>query len=163
MEISKEKKKITNKTITINRTFHLPVDTVWKAWTDPETCKKWWGPLAYTCTVCKIDLKVGGKCLSNMVGKNGKEMFSTGTYKEIIPGRKLVVTDSFADKNGNITGPPEGIPGNWPKELLITVEMQEKNGKTEFSLTHEGLPTEASDDCFKSWNESFDKLEDNLK
>ena len=32
------------KTITIKRTFNLPLTTVWKAWTEPESFKKWWGP-----------------------------------------------------------------------------------------------------------------------
>ncbi len=163
MEISQKKSTITNKTILIKRTFNLPVDTVWDAWTDPETCKKWWGPHEYTCTVCKMDLKIGGKYLSNMKGKNGEEMFSTGTYKEIVPKKKLVMTDSFSDKDGNITAPPQGMSGNWPKELLITVEMQEKNGKTEFSLSHEGMPSEMYDECVKGWNECFDKLENKLK
>ena len=38
------------KTITIKRTFNLPLNTVWKAWTDPETMKKWWGPEEYGVT-----------------------------------------------------------------------------------------------------------------
>jgi uncharacterized protein YndB with AHSA1/START domain len=35
------------KTITIKRTFNLPITTVWRAWTFPDDCKKWWGPKEY--------------------------------------------------------------------------------------------------------------------
>jgi len=28
------------KTLTIDRTFDLPLSSMWKAWTDPEYCKK---------------------------------------------------------------------------------------------------------------------------
>jgi hypothetical protein len=31
-----------------------------------------------------------------------KKIWSTGRYKEIIPLRKIVLTDSFADSEGNI-------------------------------------------------------------
>jgi uncharacterized protein YndB with AHSA1/START domain len=160
---TKEKSALRHKTLSIKRIVDLPIDTVWKAWTDPETYKKWWGPYDYTCTYCKIDLEVGGNYLSNMKNEKGEEIFGTGTYKEIVPKKKLVMTDNFSDANGNITGPPKGMQGDWSKELLITVELQEKNEKTELSLTHEGMPVEVYDDCIKGWNESFDKLEKNLK
>jgi uncharacterized protein YndB with AHSA1/START domain len=128
-----------------------------------EANKKWWGPSDYTCTFCKIDLNVGGKYLSNMKNKKGEEMFGTGVYKEIVPKKKLVMTDNFSDEKGNITGPPKGMPGDWSKEMVVTIDLQDKNGKTEFSLTHQGLPVEAYEDCIKGWNESLDKLEKNLK
>jgi uncharacterized protein YndB with AHSA1/START domain len=160
---TKEKSALKHKTIVIKRTFNLPVETVWTAWTDPETFKKWWGPDDYTCTYCKIDLNVGGNYLANMKGKNGDELFSAGTYQEIVPNKKLVMTDHFSDEKGNVTDPPQGTPGDWSKELLITVELQDKNGKTDFSLTHQGMPVEAYDDCIKGWSESLDKLEKKLK
>lgn len=160
---TKEKSALKHKTVFIKRTFNLPIDTVWKAWTEPETFKKWWGPYDYTCTICKIDLNVGGKYLYNMKGNNGTEMFGTGTYKEIIPKKKLVMTDNFSDEKGNITDAPIGMQGDWSKELLITIELQDKNDKTEFSLTHQGMPIEAYDDCTQGWKESLDKMEEKLK
>jgi uncharacterized protein YndB with AHSA1/START domain len=32
------------KDIIIERTFDLPVTMIWKAWTDAESLKRWWGP-----------------------------------------------------------------------------------------------------------------------
>src|SRR6476620_314837 len=106
------------KPIVINRTFNLPVDTVWKAWSDPESFKKWWGQKNYTCPHCTIEFKVGGKYLASMLDKRGgKELWSGGTYKEIVPLGKIVMTDHFSDSKGNIAPPPEGMPGQWPEEL----------------------------------------------
>jgi hypothetical protein len=34
---------------------------------------------------------------------------------------------------------------------------------TKLSEHHEGIPEEAHDDCGRGWNESFDKLENNMK
>src|SRR5256885_16049100 len=88
------------KELRIVRVFDAPRERVWKAWTDPEQVKRWWGPEHFTAPFAKIDLRVGGVYLFCMQDQDGKEYWSTGTYKEIVPQKKIVVTDSFADKNG---------------------------------------------------------------
>ena len=149
--------------IVINRVFNLPVSVVWLAWTDAEYFKKWWGPRGFTCPSSKMEAKVGGNYLSCMRGPDGKEFWSTGVVKELIPERKLVVTDSFSDDKGNIKPASEyGMPGDWPKELLITVYLEEADGATKMKLKHQGIPNEMREDCIKGWNESFDKLEENI-
>ena len=149
--------------IVINRVFDLPIGKVWQAWTEAEQFKKWWGPKDFTCPSSKMEAKVGGKYLNCMRGPDGKEYWSTGVVKELIPERKLVVTDSFSDDKGNIKPASEyGMPGNWPKELLITVYLEEADGATKMKLKHQGIPNEMREDCIKGWNESFDKLEENI-
>ena len=149
--------------IVINRVFNLPVSVVWLAWTDAEYFKKWWGPRGFTCPSSKMEARVGGKYLSCMRGPDGKEFWSTGVVKELIPERKLVVTDSFSDEKGNIKSAAEyGMPGDWPKELLITVYLEEADGATKMKLRHQGVPDEMREDCIKGWNESLDKLEENI-
>ncbi|HEV7782417.1 MAG TPA: SRPBCC domain-containing protein [Chitinophagaceae bacterium] len=150
-------------TLTLKRTFDLPVTTVWKAFSDPESFKKWWGPKEYTCPDCTIDFKVGGKYLASMQGEDGKKIWSTGTYKEIVPLKKIIVTDSFADSKGNIVPASYyNMPGKWELDCLVTVEFEEADGKTNLKLQHAGLPPEMIDDCRKGWQSSFDKLEENL-
>jgi len=149
--------------IVINRVFNLPVSVVWLAWTDAEYFKKWWGPRGFTCPSSKMEARVGGKYLNCMRGPDGKEYWSTGVVKELIPERKLVVTDSFSDDKGNIKPASEyGMTGNWPKKLLITVYLEEADGATKMKLKHQGIPNEMREDCIKGWNESFDKLEENI-
>src|SRR4030067_2100135 len=99
--------KIEGRTLTITRIFNAPRERVWKAWTDPELVKKWWGPKIFTAPHIAIDLRVGGKYLYCMKSETGEEAWkksnwSTGIYKEIKPRGKLVMTDSFADEHGNI-------------------------------------------------------------
>jgi len=148
------------KTITINRTVNLPLNTVWKSWTEPESCRKWWGPEEFTCPACNIDFKVGGKYLTAMKGPDGKETWSTGTFKEIITNKKIVFTDSFADSKGNIVPASYyNMPGEWPISLLVNVEFVEANGKTMMHLQQSGLPPEMADDCVKGWQSMFDKME----
>ncbi len=151
------------KTISIHRTLNLPLTTVWEAWSEPESFKKWWGPKEFTCPDCSIDFKVGGKFLASMQGEDGKKIWSTGTYKEIIRQKKIVVTDSFADSKGNIVPASDYKMPDMELELLVTVEFEEANGKTNISLRHAGLATEIADECIKGWQSSFDKMESNLK
>jgi len=150
--------------VVIYRVFNLPIKVVWLALTDPEYFKKWWGPKDFTCPVSKMEARVGGKYLNCMRGPDGKEYWSTGVVKEMIREKKLVITDSFADEKGNIkSGSDYGLPGNWPKELLITFELEEADGATKLKLIHEGVPGEMHDECKKGWTESLDKLEENIQ
>ena len=150
--------------VIIHRVFDLPVNKVWRALTEAEQFKKWWGPEGFTCPSSKMEARVGCKYLNCMRGPDGKEFWSTGVVKEFIPQKKLVISDHFSDDKGNIKSASAdyGMPGDWPMEFLITFELQEADGATKLKLLHEGIPEEAHDDCVKGWNESFDKLEENI-
>ncbi|HMK53920.1 MAG TPA: SRPBCC domain-containing protein [Methanobacteriaceae archaeon] len=154
---------MTNELI-INRIFDAPPEEVWKAWTDPESVKHWWGPKEFTAPVSRIDLRVGGKYLYCMRSPDGQDFWSTGTYREIVPLHRIVATDSFADEKGNVV--PASyyqMTGDWPLELLVTVTFQEQEGKTRLTLQHAGMPDSENRDLAKAgWNESLDKLAEYL-
>ncbi|MBI5323790.1 MAG: SRPBCC domain-containing protein [Ignavibacteriae bacterium] len=154
-----------NKELTIIRIFDAPRELVWKAWTEPEHFKKWLGPKNFTCPFCKIDLKVGGRYLSCMRSPEGTNFWITGEFREIIPLKRLVYTDNFADENGNeIPASQYGMPGDWSSELIVTVTFEDINGKTRLTLNHTGIPEgELSEQTTSGWNEMFDKLADILK
>lgn len=150
--------------LVITRVFNAPVERMWKAWTTLEEMKKWWGPKGFTAPVITADIRVGGKYLYCMQSPDGKQFWSTGTYKEIVPLKKLVCTDSFADENGNVVSAAHyGMTGEFPLELTFTILFEEQNGKTTITLTHDGIPGgQVLNDTRTSWNESLDKLETNL-
>src|SRR6187431_194380 len=102
MEKNQESAAKEQGSILIKRTFDLPLDTVWKAWSEAESLQEWWGPEGFSCPSCTIDFRVGGKYLASMKGPDGKEIWSTGVYKEIIPFKTIVCTDNFADSKGNV-------------------------------------------------------------
>src|SRR5512134_2988905 len=80
--------------LVITRVFDAPRELVWKAWSEPEHFKRWWGPKGFTCPVCQIDFRVGGKFLGCMRSPEGQDFWSTGVYKEIVPLERIVSTDS---------------------------------------------------------------------
>jgi uncharacterized protein YndB with AHSA1/START domain len=145
--------------IRIERTFHFPLAEVWRAWWDANRFKKWWGPKDYSCPNCTIDFKVGGKYLASMMGPDGIELWSTGIYKEIVPMKRIVYTDNFADSKGNlISGEEAGVSGDFAKELLVTLQFEGVNGTTKLVLKHEGIPSSLHDECVEGWQSSLDKL-----
>lgn len=150
--------------VVIQRVFNLPVKVVWLALTDSDYYKKWWGPRGFTTPYSQMEAKVGGHYLNCMRSPDGKDYWSTGVVKQLIPDKKLVVSDSFSDEKGNIVPASNyGMSGDWPRELLITFELEKADGATKLRLVHEGIPAEMHDECTQGWNESFDKLEDNIK
>ncbi len=162
----------------ITRIFDAPRELVWRAWTDPEMVKKWWGPKDFTAPSIKIDFKVGGKYLYCMRGPAGsdfdKDFWSAGTFKEIVPMEKIVVTDHFSDENGNKVDPTTyGMSKDLPKEMDVTVTFEEYPqagaGKTKFTIAYARPQSDAAYEAMlksgmeQGWNQSFDKLEQALK
>ena len=155
------------RTLVIDRVFDAPRELVWKAWTDPEMAKRWWGPRGFMAPAAEIDLRVGGKYLFAMQSpefNNGEPIWSTGVYREIVPYERLVCTDSFADEKGNVVPATHyGMTEDFPLEMLVTVELEEIDGKTKLTLRHEGMPADMAADAETGWNESFDKLAASLQ
>jgi len=150
--------------LVIERVFDAPRELVWKAWTEPDRFMRWWGPKDYSCPACQIDFRVGGSWLACMRSSDGTDIWSTGVYREIIPLERIVCTDSFADAEGNVVPASHyGIPGDFPSEMLVTVMLEDSDGKTKMTLRHEGMPGgEMGEGANQGWNESFDKLADEL-
>jgi uncharacterized protein YndB with AHSA1/START domain len=153
-----------SKALIITRVFDAPRELVWKAWTEPKHLMKWWGPKEFTCPVCKIDFRVGGSFHYCMRSPEGKDYWGTGVYKEIRRFEKIVVTDSFADKFGNVVpATAYGFEGDFPLELLITITFEKLKGKVKLTLRHDGFPVGKHKDMANTgWNESLDKLRELL-
>lgn len=158
-----------NKSVTqelvITRIFDAPRDLIWKAWTDPEHLKRWWGPKDFDSPACQLDLRVGGRYLFCMRSPDGQEFWSTGVYLEIVPLERLVYTDSFADAHGNVVSADHyGMAADFPLEMQVTITFEDYQGKTRMTLQHAGLPAgEMNDQTGAGWNESFDKLAESVR
>jgi len=152
------------RSIIITRMFDAPRERVWQRWTDPDQYMCWWGPKDYYAPQAKFDLRVGGKYLSSMRGPDGKDIWSTGIYKEIIEPNRIVMTDSFADEHGNVVPASYyGMGSEIPMEMEVEVTLDDLDGKTMMTLEHCGLPEgELLEQTKQGWNESFDKLADCL-
>jgi uncharacterized protein YndB with AHSA1/START domain len=151
--------------VKITRIFDAPRELVWNAWTDPQHFMRWWGPREYTCPVCEMDFRVGGKYLYCMHSPEGNDYWGTGVFREIIPGERLVFTDSFANEHGQVVPATHyGMGADFPLEMLVIVTFEDLGEKTKMTLEHIGVPTgPQSEGTHQGWSESFDKLAETLK
>jgi len=160
-----------NNNLKIERIFNAPVEKVWEAWTNPELIKQWWGPEGFTAPSIKLDLEVGGKYIFAMRGPEGSEwdntMYSAGEFKEIIPNQTIVLSDYFADEQGNKIAPQaSGQDQDFPDEQTVTISFDKlSDGKTKLVIEYPVPDSqEAREAMLKSgmvegWNSSLDKLE----
>lgn len=137
--------------IVMTRVFDAPRELLFKAWTDAEMLKNWWGPDHFTTRVT-LDFRVGGKYAYTMVGPDGQEYPGIAEYKEIVPNEKLVYVDNFDMEN-----PPV-------KDLLLTVIFEDFGGKTRLT-TRTTLASKTDRDVLlqmgsrEGWTQSLLRLE----
>jgi uncharacterized protein YndB with AHSA1/START domain len=146
--------------VSVNHTFNAPVEKIWKMWNDPETIKQWWSPKDYTAPIVKNDFQVGGTYLFSMKAPDGKTMFNSGKYLEIVPQKKIVSLMAFSDENGNLISASEyGVPGKWAPAVHIAVDFEEVDGKTQVKVREEGIPLIMYVFAKMGWRQQFEKFD----
>ena len=153
--------------LVIKRIVDAPVALVWKAWTDPEYVKRWWGPKDYVSPTCKIDLRVGGKYIFAMRApeyQGGQVSYTAGVYKEIVPLKRLEFTQGLSDEYGNEIDPALlGMPADFPKVIRTTIEFKPKGEMTELTITEYQWPmSQMMVYSYAGMQQSIDKLGDSL-
>ncbi len=145
-----------SKEFVISRVFDAPRDKVWKAWTEVERLKQWWGPKGFVVTHCKVDLRPGGIMHYCLRMPDGNEMWGKFVYREIVKPERLVFVNSFSDKDAGIAVHPMSV--NWPREMLSTVTFEEQGGRTK--LTVQWIPLDTSTDLERK---TFEDGRDSMK
>ena len=143
-----------NDEFTISRAFDAPRDKVWKAWTEAERLKQWWGPKGFTVTHCTVDLRPGGVMHYCLRSPDGQDMWGKFVYREIVKPEKLVFVVSFSDEKGAITRHP--MNPEWPREILSTVTFAEQHRGT--LITVRWIPTHATELERKTFEDGRDGM-----
>jgi uncharacterized protein YndB with AHSA1/START domain len=99
-----------------------------------------------------------------MRSPEGREVWTKGVFREIVVPERIVLTDSFADAEGNVVSPTHyGMSPDWPLETLLTVTFDEQAGKTKVTLRHAGIPSGSErDGTQQGWLETVDRLAEYL-
>lgn len=153
----------------IARDFDAPRELVWKAWTDPEHLKRWWGPKGFTVRVADLDLRPGGVFHYGMRSPDGQDIWGRFVFREILAPERLVFVNSFSDEQGGLTRHP--LHAAWPLEMLSTITFAEAEGRT--TLTIRWVPLAATqtetatfeaghDSMRQGWTGTLDQLADFL-
>jgi len=134
-------------TVRLHRVLATRPDKVYRAFIEPDAIASWLPPYGFVCTVHELHAKVGGK--HRMSFRNfttGHSHSFGGTYRELVPGEKLVYTDAFDDPN---------MPG----EMIVTVTLKAVPSGTELKVEQQGIPDFIpTDACYLGWQDSLRKL-----
>ncbi len=136
---------------TITRIFAAPREKIFKAWTEVEHLRQWWGPAGFTMLACKIDLRPGGIFHFGMRAPGGAEMWGKWVFNEIVPPEKLVFSAFFSNAEAGVTRHP--FAPVWPAETLSTLTLTEAAGHT--TLTLHGTPRNASPEEQKAFHDAY--------
>lgn len=72
------------------RNFDVPVEVLFKAFSQPEHLKQWWGPDGFTNTFYVFNFGNGGKWRFTMHGPDGKEYENESEF-ETVKANELIV------------------------------------------------------------------------
>ena len=146
--------------LTIRRTFAAPRDVVFRAWTEPDRLKQWWGvEEAFSTPIAEVDLRVGEAYRLGMLAPGKDNPFiAGGVYKEVSPPAKLIYTWVWEGGEG-ADSPVDAAHTAGFQEMLVTVEFNDLGQTTEVVLTHEYFPDQHSrDEHNQGWNGCFGQL-----
>ena len=122
----------------------LSVEQIWQGWTDQEFLPKWFCPLPWKVTACRIDLKIGGEFYTRMQGPQGEVSDNAGCILEVIPFKKLVMTNVL--HNG--LRPAKIVEPDFPHVIEIYLDSTNEKQKylaiirhlsNEHKLRHEAM------------------------
>jgi uncharacterized protein YndB with AHSA1/START domain len=136
--------------IKITHTFNAPRELVFKAFTESEHLKNWWGPKGWTFEVSKSDFRPGGVFHYSQIPADGNVMWVKFVYSEIIAPEKIVYSSFFSDEEGDNVRAP--FDANWPMETLNTITFIEDEGKT--TLTMIVVPVSPTEEENKTFEDS---------
>jgi len=121
--------------ITITRILNASRERVFAAWTDPALMAQWFAPSEAYIITAKTDLHVGGSFAVEMKdAKVGSLHTAIGQYLEIVPPERIVMSWDWKEPD-----PLDPAPGS-----TVTVELRDRDGKTELTLTHAMIQDETS-------------------
>jgi uncharacterized protein YndB with AHSA1/START domain len=135
--------------LTLRRHYPVAPEKVWRAWTDPQALRQWFGPAGeqQPVSVADIDLRVGGRFRLVFGGPDGNEHEAAGVYKEVQPHRKLVFSWCW--------------PRTTPERISqITILLRAEGLGTDMEFRHEKFFDQAArDGHLRGWSVTFGKLE----
>jgi uncharacterized protein YndB with AHSA1/START domain len=133
--------------VVVVRELDAPPEAVWRAWSDPELVRQWWGPAGFTCPRADLDFRVGGSTLVAMQAPaeyGGFTMHNRWTYTVLSEPTRIEFVSTFADAEGNVIDPAAvGIPPGVPAEVPHVVDLEPlPDGRTRLTVTEYGYTTE---------------------
>jgi uncharacterized protein YndB with AHSA1/START domain len=139
--------------IVITRSFDAPRELVFKAFTEPDAVRRWWGLANSETVVDQLEARPGGRWRYVERDGEGNEDAFHGVYHDLQAPERIVYTFEY-----------EGMPGH---VLLETIVLEDQDGKTLLTDTSVFQSVSDRDGMLQSGMEtgaaeSFARLDDYL-
>jgi uncharacterized protein YndB with AHSA1/START domain len=133
--------------VVVRRTFPVRPEQAWRAWSEADLVKQWWGPDGFSCPFADVDLRVGRRTLVAMRAPaefGGGDMYSTWTYTEVLPHSRIAYVFNFADPQGSRLVPADlGMGPGVPDDGEHVVSFDDiGDRRTQRTVVEHGYTTE---------------------
>jgi uncharacterized protein YndB with AHSA1/START domain len=133
--------------VVVTRELDASPNEVWRAWSDSDLIRRWWGPVGFTCPRADVDFRIGGTTLVAMQAPpefGGFVMHNRWTYTALSEPTRIEFVSEFADADGQRIEPAAaGIPPGVPGEVPHVVDLAPlPDGRTRVTVTESGYTSE---------------------
>jgi uncharacterized protein YndB with AHSA1/START domain len=145
--------------LVLERVIDVPIDLVWRAWTEPEHLKQWFTPVPWVVDECDIDLRPGGIFRVVQHGPGEGPMTNVCTYLEVVPGERLVWTDALGPGYRPAKAPFLGPVGHYT--AVLTLEALGEKTRYTARVMHsnpEGRDKHQEFGFSEGWGTSLDQM-----
>jgi uncharacterized protein YndB with AHSA1/START domain len=134
-------------TVQLQRVLRAAPEKIYRAFLDAAAMAKWLPPYGFTCTVERMEARVGGqfRMAFRNFGSGSAHAFG-GEYLELVPNERIRYSDVFDDPN---------LPGR----METTVSLTTVSCGTELRIVQSGIPAVIpAEMCYLGWQESLAQL-----
>jgi uncharacterized protein YndB with AHSA1/START domain len=134
----------------MTRVFKVTRNRIWKAWSEADQLKHWWGPKGCSIEISRLEFRLGGFFHYAMKFKGAPTMWGRFNYRQIVVPERIVWLNSFSNERCGIARAP--FSELCPLEIENTVAFTERAGTTTVALRAEPFGETAEERKF------FDEL-----
>ncbi len=143
---------------TVERAFAVPVDRLWRAWTDPADLERWYSPVDLSVVPGSVvsDARVGGEWAVGVdVPEHGFVAWFHGRYTEVVAPHRLAHTLHYTQDRAEFDARDESGGHH-----LVSVDLEERPGGSWARWSQFGQMDADQAEATKAGMESyFDSLE----
>jgi len=139
--------------VVVEGVFKATPDRVFRAWTEPDEIRRWFGPTPHSLETIDIDLREGGAWRFAFPKAEGGQNAMIGEYVDVEAGRRLVFT--WQHERVLDDGAREATPRS-----QVTVTFEPRAEGTFVRLVHEAIEkVDGRQGVGRGWNAGFGQLQ----
>jgi uncharacterized protein YndB with AHSA1/START domain len=151
--------------LVLERVVDVPRHLVWAAWTQPEHLMKWFCPLPWKTTDCKIDLQPGGLFQTTMQGPEGPGFTNSGCFLQVIDQELLVWTGALGPGFRPLA---KDVAAAHPFLMTAIIGLEDVAGGTKYTalVRHGDAPARQAHEQMgfhAGWGKALDQLVEHAK